>query len=106
MATLVEGTTHAAGVARIGAWQCIGCGKIEAPQNCIGVCRDEKVEFVYASDYDESITQLTLARRSNEILTNLIRELAHTTPRQGSWERTYRALQMRAQRALDGVRTQ
>jgi hypothetical protein len=21
------------------AWQCIGCGKIEAPQTCIGVCQ-------------------------------------------------------------------
>jgi hypothetical protein len=25
------------------AWQCIGCGKIEAPQACIGVCQDRKV---------------------------------------------------------------
>jgi len=40
MAALVEVNTAAAGVARLNAWQCIGCGKIEAPQNCIGVCRD------------------------------------------------------------------
>ena len=30
----------------IQAWQCIGCGKIEAPQLCIGVCRDRKVLFI------------------------------------------------------------
>ena len=35
------------------AWQCIGCGKIEAPQTCIGVCRDRKVAFVYAEDHEQ-----------------------------------------------------
>jgi uracil-DNA glycosylase len=25
------------------AWQCVGCGKIEAPQTCIGICQDRKV---------------------------------------------------------------
>ena len=101
MAALVEVNTAAAGVARLNAWQCIGCGKIEAPQNCIGVCRDEKVQFVYASNYDEVLGQLTLARRRNEILSKLVRELVHTTPREGGWERTYRALQARAQNALE-----
>lgn len=33
------------------AWQCIGCGEIEAPQTCIGVCQDRKVDFVYASEH-------------------------------------------------------
>jgi hypothetical protein len=23
---------------RIKVWQCIGCGRIDSPQNCIGVC--------------------------------------------------------------------
>jgi hypothetical protein len=27
----------------IQAWQCIGCGRIEAPQTCVGVCRDRKI---------------------------------------------------------------
>ena len=101
MATLLEGNTSPAGVARLIAWQCIGCGRIEAPQNCIGVCRDEKVEFVYASNYDEALVQLAQARGRNEILSKLVRELAHTTPREGGWERTYRALQARAQNALE-----
>ena len=30
----------------IQAWQCIGCGKIEAPQTCVGVCRDRKILLV------------------------------------------------------------
>jgi len=27
------------------AWQCIGCGRVELPQPCIGVCQDRKVRF-------------------------------------------------------------
>jgi hypothetical protein len=40
---------------RVMAWQCIGRGKIEAPQTCIGVCQDRKVEFVCASEHEEPL---------------------------------------------------
>jgi len=39
---------------RIKAWQCIGCGRIDGPQNCIGICEDRKVEFVYAVEHDDA----------------------------------------------------
>ena len=84
----------------IKAWQCIGCGKIEAPQTCIDVCQDRKVDFVYASDYEEVLAQLNLARRKTEVLETLVRQLARTTPRDGQWERTYRILQDQARGAL------
>ena len=32
-------------------WQCIGCGRVDAPQPCIGVCQDRKVELIAAGDY-------------------------------------------------------
>lgn len=85
---------------RVTAWQCIGCGRIEGPQPCIGVCEDRKVDFVYAVDYDNALAELALARSQLEALVALVRQLAHTTPREGEWERTYRALQARARRAL------
>jgi hypothetical protein len=44
------------------AWQCIGCGKIDAPQTCVGVCQDRKVEFVYASEHMEALTDLAPGR--------------------------------------------
>ncbi|HLF97883.1 MAG TPA: hypothetical protein VI457_12145, partial [Methylococcaceae bacterium] len=77
---------------RVTAWQCIGCGRIEGAQPCIGVCQDRKVDFVYASDHDEALAQLAFARRQIEALAALVRQLAHTTPLAGEWERTYRAL--------------
>jgi len=86
---------------RVTAWQCIGCGRIEGAQPCVGICQDRRTDFVYASDHDEVLAQLALARRQAEALTALVRQLAHTTPRAGEWERTYRALQARARRTLE-----
>lgn len=86
---------------RLTAWQCIGCGRIEGAQPCIGICEDRKVDFVYASDHDEVLAQLALARRQADALTALVRQIAYTTPRDGGWERTYRALQVRARRTLE-----
>ncbi len=82
------------------AWQCIGCGKIEAPQTCIGVCQDRKVEFVYASEHSEAMAELAQARRRAGLLEALVRRLAATNPRQGGWEHSYRALQEQARATL------
>lgn len=85
---------------RLTAWQCIGCGRIEGTQPCIGICEDRKVELVYAADYDEALAQLARAREEAQALTALVRQLAVTTPREGECERTYRALQERARQVL------
>ena len=88
---------------RMKAWQCIGCGRIEGAQPCVGICQDRSMDFVYASDYDEVVAQLTRASRQTEALAALVRLFACTTPREREWERTYRALQVRAQRALQAL---
>jgi len=85
------------------AWQCIGCGRIEAPQTCIGVCQDRKVEFVYASEHRETLARLALARRQASALEALVRRLACTTPRKGEWEQSYRAMQAQARSALAAI---
>ncbi len=83
------------------AWQCIGCGRIEAPQTCVGVCRDRKVNFVHASDFDEVVAQLERSHLKADTLSALLRQLAWTTPHEGEWEAAYRALQLRARSALE-----
>ena len=85
---------------RITAWQCIGCGRIEGPQPCVGICQDRRTEFVYASDHDAALAQLARARQRAEDLAALLRQIAYTTPRQNEWERSYRALQARARQTL------
>ncbi|OGA52480.1 MAG: hypothetical protein A3G24_28825 [Betaproteobacteria bacterium RIFCSPLOWO2_12_FULL_62_13] len=92
-------------IERVTAWQCIGCGRIEGAQPCIGICEDRKVDFVYAPDHEVALAQLALARSQTEALAALVRQFVHTTPREGEWERSYRALQARAREMLKGLAT-
>jgi hypothetical protein len=85
---------------RVTAWQCIGCGRIEGAQPCVGICQDRKTDFVYAADHDDVLAQLALAHQRAETLAALVRQIACTTPRKDEWERTYRALQARARLTL------
>ena len=85
----------------VNAWQCIGCGKIEAPQPCIGVCTDRKVEFIYAGEHREVLKRLDRAERRADAMQALVRQLCLTTPRDGGWKRSYIALQQQARRMLD-----
>ena len=74
-------------------WQCIGCGKLERTESCIGVCTDRKVEMVYAADHADALLRI-------EALEEILARIAHVTPRPGQWEATYRALQRDARQAL------
>lgn len=87
-------------IERVSVWQCVGCGRIEGPQPCIGVCEDRKVDLVNASDYDELAARLARERERCQVLLAVLRQLAGTTPRDNGWERSYRALQARARQAL------
>ena len=81
------------------AWQCIGCGKIEAPQTCVGVCQDRKVELVYA---DEHRAELAALQSANDAMAAVLKQFAYIQPREGGWETSYRAMQERAKRVLAG----
>ena len=85
------------------AWECIGCGKIEAPQTCIGVCQDRRVEFVYASDHKELLEQLRVTQRQARAASAVLRRLASTKPHDHEWERSYRAIQEQARRVLTTI---
>ncbi len=80
------------------AWQCIGCGRIEAPQTCIGVCDYKRIEMVYAGDHAE---ELEAARAKAARYEAFVRQLARITPREGTFERSYRALQEQARKLLE-----
>lgn len=84
-------------VSRIKVWQCVGCGRIDDPQPCVGICRDEKREYIPAAEHDSAMAE---ALAELDTLHKLVRELAGTTPRAGEWERGYRALQARARAVL------
>lgn len=81
-------------------WQCIGCGRIDGPQPCVGICQDRKAEFVYASAHADMMARAERAERRAASLEALVRRLAQATPRAAEWERSYRALQGEARRVL------
>jgi hypothetical protein len=84
----------------IQAWQCIGCGKIEAPQPCIGVCRDRKILMVAKDEHERVVERLAQAQRLVQTAIAMLGRVAHSTPREGQWERSYHALQEQAREAI------
>ena len=61
-------------VETVEAWQCVGCGRLQAERPCIGVCTDKKIELVQAADY------AALAWRVEELEAALAL-IAHVTPK-------------------------
>jgi hypothetical protein len=74
-------------------WECVGCGRIDDPRPCVGICRDQKVEYVLAADHDRQV----------EALARVLRTIALTTPREGEALRHWKALQAEARGALDAL---
>jgi len=85
----------------IEAWRCIGCGRVEAPANCVGICEDRKVELVGAWDYAEVAVALEEANARIAALQAALGRLAHVTPREGTWKESYLALQVHARKLLE-----
>jgi hypothetical protein len=77
----------------IKVWECVGCGRIDHPQPCVGICRDRKAEYVRAEDYAAVAVRL-------EDLEALLRRIAFTTPREGEWQGAWLALQRDARALL------
>jgi hypothetical protein len=59
--------------------------------------------MVDAVDYEAALALLREAQERAGALEGLVRRLAQTRPRSGEWERSYKALQEEAQRALTAV---
>lgn len=83
---------------RIKVWQCVGCGRIDHPMPCVGICSDRKAEYVPATEHDAIVGSL---RAELEALRGVVGTIARTTPHEGEAGRTWRALQARARAALE-----
>jgi hypothetical protein len=81
-------------------WQCIGCGRIESSQPCIGVCQDRQARFVAAADHEEALARLQAARQKAAALEVLMHRLTLTSPREGEWKNCYTSFQAEARRLL------
>lgn len=57
------------------------------------MCRDRKVELVYASELAEAEGRSEALRGEVVALRAFVQKLASTKPRDGQWERSWRSLQ-------------
>ena len=83
----------------------VGCGKIEAPQPCIGVCQDRKILTVGKDDYERALATARNLQRQLHGTHALLAQLAWSVPRGGQWELSWRALQARARELLATLAT-
>lgn len=90
-------------VNRISVWQCIGCGRVELPQPCIGVCSDRKVEFVASVDFDELQRRFRELEGEYQRLVEFMRMMARNTPKPGHWEASYKNLQASVEKRLESL---
>lgn len=80
----------------IEAWQCIGCGRIEAPQTCIGVCRDKKIQFVGKQTHEEALREIACLRERQAASLSRLLRFALCTPHADQYADAFRALQREA----------
>lgn len=84
----------------IQAWQCIGCGRIEAPQPCIGVCKDRKVFFIGRDEHERALADAAALREQLAKARAKLQRFALAKPNPGQWERSWTALQAELREAL------
>lgn len=83
----------------ISALQCIGCGRLEAPQPCVGVCEDREVTLVPAEEHFQLLARHEKLSRQLAAQQQWLQRLVGTRPKDGQWESAFRAIQEQA-RAL------
>lgn len=82
----------------ITTWACDSCGRIEAPQPCIGVCVRPTTTFVPATVHHELIARARELEAAQSRLAVPLRQLAWTTPR--DWDETASAIEQVIEAAL------
>jgi hypothetical protein len=81
-------------------WRCQDCGAVDAPQECIDVCIWGPVDWVDAASYESERSRAAVDREVEQSLAGLLGRLVFATPRDGQWERSWRALQSQARLAV------
>ena len=85
-------------------WWCAGCGGIDAPQPCLGICIWRRVEWVNATLSEKERPRNLADRDAERCLRLLLRSVAWVTPRSGQWERGWRVVETQARQTLRACR--
>jgi hypothetical protein len=87
-------------IAMIEAWGCPRCGRIDAPQPCLGVCVRRPGAVADVSEYRAFAERSAQLAAEDQTFTGLARLLATVTPRPGQEEPTMAAVRSRARELL------
>jgi hypothetical protein len=87
---------------RFDAWWCAHCTRLEAPQECLGICIRRPLELVDAAELDAALPAAARARGHEAPLRALARLVLAVTPREGQAQRTWAAFRAPARAALGG----
>ena len=96
-ATNQQPVVSASSLERVTVWRCPDCGGLDTAQPCIGVCKWYASEWVDAVYLDDAVWMASNNEDTERHLVALLGRLAHSIPRNGSWERSVRALKAEAQ---------
>jgi hypothetical protein len=81
-------------------WRCQDCGGVDSPKECIDVCIWGPADWVDAASYESERSRAAVDREGEQSLAGLLGRFASATPRDGQWERSWRAVQSQARLAL------
>jgi hypothetical protein len=76
-------------------WWCPQCDGVDAPQPCLGICVWRTVDWVRQDIYEQLRERVLIERDTERQLRSIAQGVAHTTPRPGQDERTWRAFASR-----------
>ena len=91
---------HDPAVEHATVWWCAACGGIDAPQPCIGICVWRPVEWVSRGDHMRLRERLLGQRQRHRQIRDLLRRIAHVTPREGHWQQGWRLVRGEARELL------
>jgi hypothetical protein len=90
---------------RLSALFCVGCGRVDVPEPCVGACDERMLDLILAKEYDAARTQTDAATRKaarlRELLIRLVSELPEPgAPQPDDWEERIRMLRTQARSVL------
>lgn len=86
--------------ATITGWWCAGCGNVDMPQPCIGVCVWRPAQWVSLALYERQLRVADPSLCAARSLRRFLARAATVTPHAGQWQRNWEALQAQAGTAL------
>lgn len=87
---------------------CIGCGRVDILETCVGDCDEGALDLVLAKEYDQARAQVGEAAQHAGTLRELVLELVAkmpgaSAPMPQDWPETHRALQKQARSVLHEI---